>query len=110
MYELLLLNLLKNLYRPLDVAYSRERSILFLSDGEPSDLPYKIFKLIYDKNKQLYNSVTLLCFALGKSTFGSALQKMAFQDFNFQNKTTCKGKLFSYVENNIFKRNQFRLK
>ena len=69
------------------ISQSRERVILFLSDGQPSDLPYKIFKLIRDRNRQLHNSVVLLCFALGKSTFGSALQMMARQNFAFQNET-----------------------
>ena len=77
------------LCRNAKISQMRERVILFLSDGEPSDLPYKIFKLIYDRNKQIYNSVVLLCFALGKSTFGSALQKMASQNFTFD--VPCQG-------------------
>ena len=63
---------------------------MFLSDGEPSDLPHKIFKMIHDRNRELYNRVALLCFALGKSTFGSALQQMAKQNFSFHS-NDCQG-------------------
>nr|XP_026692576.1 VWFA and cache domain-containing protein 1-like [Ciona intestinalis] len=65
------------------VAKSRDRVILFLSDGVPSDSPFRIFKLIKLRNLAMQNSVVLLCYELGKGTFGPALKLMASQNFTF---------------------------
>ena len=64
------------------VAQSRDRLILFMSDGEPTDPPNEIFLTIFKRNLDLRNSVILLCYSLGKSTFGLALRRMASQDFD----------------------------
>ncbi|CAK8690074.1 unnamed protein product [Clavelina lepadiformis] len=68
-----------------EIAMSRDRVILFLSDGQPSDRPSKIFKLIKFQNQKLFNSVVIMCYALGKGTFGAALQQMASQHFDSRN-------------------------
>nr|CAB3227392.1 VWFA and cache domain-containing protein 1-like [Phallusia mammillata] len=66
-----------------EITRSRDRVILFLSDGEPTDSPRKIFNLIRDRNREMANSVVMLCFALGSGTFGAALKRMATQKFGW---------------------------
>jgi len=70
------------------VTSARDRVILFLSDGAPTDAPGSVFKLIQQSNRQMRNSVVLMCYALGNGTFGSALMRMASQDFKMRNSPT----------------------
>lgn len=64
-----------------EVARSRHRAVLFLSDGMPSDRPSNILKLIYKRNRRIQNCVVLLCYALGKGTFGKFIQRMSEQTY-----------------------------
>nr|XP_039264048.1 VWFA and cache domain-containing protein 1-like isoform X1 [Styela clava] len=75
---------------PREIAYSRHRSIIFLSDGKPSDRPIGILDLIYKRNKDMHNSVVLLCYALGKGTFGHFIETMSRQDHVPRDVEKCK--------------------
>lgn len=75
---------------PREIAYSRHRSIIFLSDGKPSDRPSRILNLVYARNREMHNSVVLLCYALGKGTFGHFIEIMSQQEHVPKNTQDCK--------------------
>ena len=62
----------------------RDRVILFLSDGEPSDIPMEIFTAIHHGNRKVGNTALLLTYALGRGNFGILLNRMAQQSFSFE--------------------------
>lgn len=72
-----------------ELATSRHRAIMFLSDGTPSDAPQKILDLIYNRNRAMHNSVVILCYALGEGTFGRFVEKMSKQQHVPSRVTTC---------------------
>lgn len=67
-----------------EVVGRRDRVVLFLSDGEPTDPPGTIYDVIEAGNNRLDNSAVLMTYALGRSVLGLMLRRMAEQDF-YQN-------------------------